>query len=102
MSLLTLNVGLGKVRATILNANSASSVTAETTFTIDEPALEASEMPTERLWQAVASAARAAVRASGVSGKTGEDIEAVNLSCFDSGLVLLDKNDRPLRPIWTH
>ena len=104
MNILALDVAVGKVLATVLNTDTAARGGAATqaTFTIDEPAPEASEIPTERLWQAVTSAARAAVRASGVSGRMGQDIEAVTLSCFDSGLVLLDKKDQPLRPIWTN
>jgi sugar (pentulose or hexulose) kinase len=47
------------------------------------------------LWQVVAAAARAATRGM-------PDVEAVGLSVMTPALVLVDKSDRPLAPIWTH
>jgi xylulokinase len=104
MNILALDVGLGKVQAAVLNSETAANIgpLAQTTFTLDEPTPEASDVPAERLWQAVTSTARAAMRNSGVSGKAGQDVQAVVLSCFTPGLVLLDKKDQPVRPIWTY
>jgi xylulokinase len=104
MNILALDVGLGKVQAAVLDSETAANIgpAAQTTFVLDEPTPEASEVPADRLWQAVTSAARAAMRNSGVTGKAGQDVQAVVLSCFTPGLVLLDKKDQPVRPIWTH
>ena len=62
---------------------------------VDRPTPEAAEVPAERLWSAVTSAARQAMR--GI-----EAVDGVGLSCLTPALVLLDGNDRPLAPIWTH
>jgi xylulokinase len=52
-------------------------------------------LPPERLWSAVASAAREAAG-------SGPPVEGVGFSCLTPALVLLDAADRPLAPIWTH
>ena len=104
MNILALDVGTSSVKAAVLNTATSLPVgtIARVAYDLDAPAPEAAEMPAQRLWQAVAAAARAAILQSGVAGKAGQDVQAVGLSCFTPGLVLLDKKDRPLRPIWTH
>ena len=104
MNVLAVDVGTSSVKAAVLEVATATPVgtIAHVSYAHDAPAPEAAEVPCERLWQVVATAARAAVQQSGVSGKVGQDVQAVGLSCFTPGLVLLDHNDRPLRPVWTH
>ena len=104
MNILALDVGTSAVKAAVLNAGTGVPVgaIARVGHTLDTPTPEAAEVPAQKLWQTVAAAARSAVVGSGVSGKAGQDVQGVGLTCFTPGLVLLDKKDRPLRPIWTH
>src|SRR5438093_500356 len=104
MNILALDVGTSSVRAAVLDTATAVPIgdVAQVAYALDAPTPEAAEVPSERLWQAVAAAARAAMLHSAVSGKADRDVQAVGLSCFTPGLVLLDKSDRPLRPFWTH
>ncbi len=57
MNILALDVGLGKVQAAVLNSETAANIglLAQNTFVLEEPIPEASEVPAERLWQAVTS-----------------------------------------------
>ena len=104
MNILALDVGTSAVKAAVLSAETGVPVgaVARVAYVLDAPTPEAAEVPARRLWQTVAAAARSAVVQSGVSGKAGQDVQGVGLSCFTPGLVLLDNKDRPLRPIWTH
>jgi xylulokinase len=104
MNILALDVGTSSVKAAVLDVAKAAPVgpIARVSYALDTPTPEAAEVPARRLWDALATAARSAVQQSGVSGKGGEDVQAVGLSCLTPALVLLDKRDRPLRPIWTH
>jgi sugar (pentulose or hexulose) kinase len=104
MNILALDVGTSSVKAAVLDTATTTPVgaIARTTYALDNPVPDAAEVPAQRLWEATAAAARAAMRSSGVSGKAGQDVQAVGLSCLTPALVLLDKKDRPLRPIWTH
>ncbi len=96
MRILSLDVGAAAVKAAVLDAGAAKPIgpVAQTPFALDRPTVEAAELPTNRLWAAVTAAAREATR--GLS-----DIEGIGLSVQSHGLVLLDKTDRPLGPIWT-
>ncbi|MBI3408038.1 MAG: FGGY-family carbohydrate kinase [Planctomycetes bacterium] len=104
MNILALDIGTSSVKAAVLDVETGRPqggiVRAE--YALDAPCPEAAEVPAERLWQSVASAARAAVRHADVAGQPGRDVAGVGLSCMTPALVLLDKADRPLRPIWTH
>jgi sugar (pentulose or hexulose) kinase len=97
MRILALDVGTSSVKAAILDVASAAPVgkVARVAYALDHPVPEAAEVPAERLWQAVAAAAREVARAA-------EGLEGVGLSCLTPALVLLDKADQPLAPIWTH
>jgi len=97
MRVLALDVGTSSVKAAILDVETALPVgpVSRTAYQLDHPTPDAAEVPAERLWSAIAAAARAA--AEGIAG-----IEAVGLSCLTPALVLLDEADHPLGPIWTH
>jgi len=104
MNILALDVGTSSVKAAVLDTATGQTVgdIVHVGYALDVPTPDAAEVITERLWQTVATSARKAVQHSGVAGKPGQDVQAVGLSCLTPALVLLDKNDRPLRPIWTH
>jgi xylulokinase len=97
MRVLALDVGTSSVKAAVLDVETARPLVpvARSAYNLDHPTPDAAEVPAERLWQAVAAAAREA--ALGFEG-----IEAVGLSCLTPALVLLGADDRPLAPIWTH
>src|SRR5262245_15528815 len=97
MHLLALDVGTSSVKAALLDAAAAAPVgpVARAGYELDHPTPDAAEVPAERLWHAVATAARAATRGA-------EGVAAVGLSCLTPALVLLDRHDRPLGPVWTH
>ncbi|MFO0968392.1 MAG: FGGY-family carbohydrate kinase [Gemmataceae bacterium] len=102
MRILALDVGTSSVKAAVLDAATGDHVgpIARCEYELDSPVLEAAEIPAERLWGAVTSAARQAVRHTGVVA--GGDVEGIGLSVMTPALVLLDKSDRPLFPIITH
>jgi xylulokinase len=97
MQVLALDVGTSSVKAAVLDLATALPVgpIAKIAYPLDHPTADAAEIPAERLWSAVASAARQAARAA-------DPIEAIGLSCLTPALVLLDSSGRPLAPIWTH
>src|SRR5712692_3431811 len=94
MRILALDVGLGMVSSAIFDAATAQSVgpVVRVDYAIDRPTSEAAEVPANRLWAAVASAARAVAQA--VDG-----IEGVGLSVVTPALVLLDEKDQPAAPL---
>jgi sugar (pentulose or hexulose) kinase len=97
MRILALDVGISCIKAAALDVPSGEPVgpVAQTSYVLDHPAPEAAQVPADRLWDAVAAAARQAAR--GVDG-----IEGVGLSCVTPMLVLLDGADKPVAPIWTN
>src|SRR5262249_30268381 len=97
MQILALDVGTSSVKAAVLDVATATTVgpIAKVSYTLDHPTPDAAEVPGERLWEALTSAARAATR-----GREG--LAAVGLSALPPALVLLDGRDQPLGPIWTH
>lgn len=104
MNILALDVGTSAVKAAVLDVASGQAVgkIARAPYALDTPVPDASEVPAPRLWQTVATAARAAVLHSGVADMPGHDIAGVGLSCMTPALLVLDKSDRPLSPIRTH
>jgi xylulokinase len=104
MNVLALDVGTSSVKAAVLDIAAAAPAgrVAHVAYALDRPTADTAEVLHGRLWETVAAASRAAVTASGVAGKAGRDVHALGLSCFMPALVLLDKSDRPLRPVWTH
>jgi xylulokinase len=98
MHVLGLDVGTSSVKAAVLAVDTGRPVAApaHVPYELDHPTPEADEVPAERLWGAVAAAARAAARAAPA------DVAGVGLSCMMPALVLLDKADRPAAPVWTH
>jgi xylulokinase len=97
MHILGLDVGTSSVKAAVLDVDRAAPVgpIAHVPYELDHPTPEAAEVPAARLWDTVAAAARAAVQ-------SGPSVEAVGLSVMMPALVLLNRADQPLRPIWTH
>jgi xylulokinase len=81
-----------------LDVASGTAVTGivKTDYDLSSPTPEAVEIQPEHLWQAVLGAAQAVVKGAGGT------VDAVGLSCLTPALVLLDKSDQPLGPIWTH
>lgn len=97
MKVLSLDVGTSSVKGAVLDVESARPLgpIAHARYELDRPTPEAAEIPPERIWTAVAAAARQAVGATdGVAG--------IGLSCMTPALVLLDHEQSPLGPIWTH
>jgi xylulokinase len=101
MHILGLDVGTSSVKAAVLDTSTVKPVTPiiREAYELDHPTPEAAEVPAERLWQTVAGAARQAVRQL---TNVGSFIKGIACSCLTPALVLLDKSDRPLSPIWTH
>src|SRR5262245_10021994 len=97
MHILALDVGTSSVKAAVLDVAGATpeSPVARVAYDLDHPTPDAAEVPAERLWGAVAAAARGATRFTA-------PVEGVGLSGLSPALVLLDKADRPVAPIWTH
>jgi xylulokinase len=97
MQILALDVGTSSVKAAVLDVATATPFgpIARAGYTLDYPTPDAAEIPAERLWSAVVTAARQALTSA-------PEIEAIGLSCLMPALVLLDRADRPLAPIWTH
>src|SRR5262245_53460637 len=97
MLVLAIDVGTSSVKAAVLDAEAARPIgpVTRSTYDLDSATPEASEVPAERLWAAVAQAAREATRRH-------SDVEAVGLSCMTPALVLLDKAHKPVAPVWTH
>jgi sugar (pentulose or hexulose) kinase len=97
MYILALDIGITAVKAAVLDVSTAAPATgiARLEYAVEVPTPEAAEVPTQRLWQTVAAAAREATR-------TAPDVQAVGMAVLTPGLVLLGRNDRPLAPIWTH
>jgi xylulokinase len=97
MNILAIDVGTSSVKAAVLDAAAgcAAGPIARAAFELDAPTHETAEVPVERVWQAVAAAATAAARKA-------PEAEAIGLSVFTPGLVLLDRQDKPCGPIWTH
>jgi sugar (pentulose or hexulose) kinase len=98
MHILAIDVGTSSVKAAVLEVSSTGprGPVAKVDYELDHPTPEAAEVTTERLWNAVASAARTATRESSVN------IDGIGLSCLTPGLVLLDEHAKPLSPIWIH
>jgi xylulokinase len=97
MRILALDVGTSSVKAAVLDVATTRPVgpIARLSYELDFPTPDAAEVPAERLWQAVMGAAREATR-------TGVAVDGVGMSCLTPALVLLDKADQPICPIWTH
>lgn len=97
MHILALDVGTSHVEAAVLEVESARAVgpRGRVAYHLDHPTREAAEIPAERLWETVVQAARTATHGSPI-------VEAVGMDVLTPALVLLDKADRPVSPIWTH
>ena len=97
MRILALDVGTSSVKAAVLDVTTGDPIgpVARAAYAIDHPTPDAAEVPAERLWGAVAAAAREAARGA-------EGVEAVGMACLTPALVLLDQADRPAVPIWLH
>ncbi len=97
MRILALDVGTASVKAAVLDAAAARPLgpVARAPYDLDTPTPDAAEVPLARLRQAVVQAAREAALGHPV-------VEGVGLSCQSPALVLLDRNHRPVAPVWTH
>ncbi len=95
MKVLGLELGTDSVRAAVLDVTNAAPLgpVERVAYPLDHPTPDAAEVPPERFWKALTTAARrAATPVEGIAG--------VGLTCADSGLVLLDHAGRLLGPIW--
>jgi len=95
MRVLALDVGLPSIKAALLDVGSAAVLgeVARVECATEQPVPGACQVTPEKLWSAVAAAARRALR--GV-----ESVDGIGLSCAAPVLVLLDGKDRPLAPLW--
>jgi xylulokinase len=101
MHILAVEVGAGFVHSAVLDvAAPAPDAVARVAYDIDVPMPDAAEVPAARLWDAVAAAARQAVRHADVAGRPGRDVAGVGLTTVAPALVLLGADDRPLAPVW--
>lgn len=98
MLILALDVGTSAVKAAVLNAVSTEAVAepVHESYPLDRPDRDTATVPAQRLWDAVHQAANQAV------ADAKAKIDGVGLSCMTPALVLLDRNDEPIAPIWTH
>jgi xylulokinase len=103
MNILALDIGTSSVRAAVLDVETGKPTgpIARTPYDLERATPEAAEVPAERLWLAVTAAAREAVHRSHVAGTPG-DVAGIGFSVMTPALVLVDKADKPLTPIWTH
>ena len=103
MNILALDIGTSSVKAAVLDVETGKALgpIAHVHEQLEAPAAEAEEVPAERLWQAAGAAARQAVQRAHVAG-TAADVAGVGLSVMTPALVLVDKQDKPLVPVWTH
>jgi xylulokinase len=97
MHILALDIGTSAVKAAVLDVTTGDPLAsiAHAACEPHRPTPDAAELPTEELWAAVCQAARQATR-------DFPDAAGIGLSVQTPSLVLLDKDDRPLGPIWTH
>lgn len=96
---LALDVGTSSVKAAVLDRATGSPVgrPAKAPYALDHPTPDAAEVPAERVWEAVGTAAREAVAAA-----KGVAVGGVGMSCLTPALVLLGDGDEVLSPVWTH
>jgi xylulokinase len=97
MSILAVDVGTSAVKAAVLDENTSEPIgtIGREEYSLSSPVSEAAEVRAQALWQTIAAAARTATR--GIP-----DVQAVGLSVTTPALVLIDKSDRPIGPIWMH
>ena len=97
MHVLALDVGTSSVKAAVLDVAAGQPVgpVAHAAYELEQPTPDAAELSPERLWGAVAEAARTSTRAI-------PDVQGVGLSCMTPVLVLLDADDKPIGKLWTH
>lgn len=97
MHVLALDIGTSSVKAAVLESATGALVgtMGRVHYDLDHPTPDAAEVPANRLWSAVAAAARqATLRAPEVQG--------IGMSVMSPALILLDGADHPCAPIWTH
>lgn len=102
MNILALELGMSRVSAAVLDVATAQPVgeIAHDYYLPGAIGNDGLEVHTPRLWCVLTDVARRAVRRAGVAGQNSADIAGIGLTTFSSGLVLLDKSDQPLSPIW--
>src|SRR2546426_11636223 len=76
MNILALDVGTSSVKAAVLEVATARprGEIARVAYELDAPVAEAAEVPAQRLWDAVARAARMAIHHAGVAGVPDLDV----------------------------
>jgi xylulokinase len=95
MYVLALDVGTTFVQAAVLETESGKVIgggLARAEFAVSSSSPETAEIPWEGLWQALAQAARTATRHA-------PEVEAVGMAGWAPGLVLVNHQDQPGRPI---
>ena len=100
MHILAVEIGLPWVKAAVMDASSGNAVgeIAIRDLPVRRPSPDASEILADELWQSLAESARKAVW-SAASQKVA--IDGIGICCLAPLLVLLDRSDQPMRPIWT-
>jgi xylulokinase len=104
MNVLAFDVGTSSVKAAVFDAATGQPLgsIAKVGYALDAPVPEASELPAQRLWDALGQASRGAVRQANLGTTSDRDVNAIGLTTLTPGLVLLGEDDKPLTPIWTH
>ncbi len=90
--LLGLDLGTGSVKAVLLSPDGGVLGEGSAPCSVDSPRPGWAESSPDGWWRAAAEAGRAAV------GRRGGEVEAVGLSGQMHGVVLTDRDGRPLRP----
>lgn len=101
MNVLAIDVGTSSVKAAVLDQQAAAPVAgvARAECGLDRPQSDAAEIDPARLWGAIDAAAGRAVRAL---PRSAEPPSGVGLTALAPALVLLDRADLPLAPVYTH
>jgi sugar (pentulose or hexulose) kinase len=97
MRIVALDVGTSSIKAAVVDVSTGQPLGAITKipYSLDHPTQDAAEVPADRLWAVIA-------RATHDAAQNASSIEGIGFACMTPSLVLLDKADRPVTPIWTH
>ncbi|MEZ6139817.1 MAG: FGGY-family carbohydrate kinase [Zavarzinella sp.] len=100
MPILAIDVGTSSVKSAILDVATGEPLAEPQKhgYPIDSPTRDAFQVPADRLREAVWHSAQHAV----ANFSDPAAIEGIGLSCLMPALVLLDKKDQVLQPIWLH
>lgn len=102
MKILALDVGTSSIKAALLETETGAAVSPieKVEYPLQHPVPDSAEILPEVLWQAVTDAAQAVV--GKLTESQVQEIRGLGLSSLTPALVLLDRADTPLSPIWIH